>query len=85
MSMDIQKVLLQVIQDRDHEARVAAEYCAAGLWDLASERAKTYRALAEKVSAILEGRAKELYGIWPDREHDDRHIPDELAAKRLAE
>jgi len=83
--MDIQKVLLHVIHDRDHEATMAAEYCALGLWDLASERAKKYRALSEKVTAILEGRAKELYGIVPDREDDEGQIADELAAKRLAE
>lgn len=44
---------------------MCAEYCARGSWDLAAERAKKVQQLDAKLTAILEGRAKELYGIDP--------------------
>lgn len=63
--MDIPKLFGQVQQDRDHEARMCAEYCARGSWDLAAERARKVEQLQAKLDAILEGRAGELYGIDP--------------------
>lgn len=61
--MDIPKLFSAVQADRDHEARMCAAYCAAGSWDLAAARAKKVEQLQDKLDAIVEGRAKEFYGI----------------------
>jgi len=71
--MDISKLYNRIAGDRDHEARMCAEYCRAGLWDLAAERARVCRALDEKLTAILEGRGAD-YGINPDRRGDDQEF-----------
>lgn len=42
----------EIRQDMLHEARMCAEYAALGLWDEASNRAKSYKSLERQLRAV---------------------------------
>lgn len=47
----------QVAADRDHQARMCAEFALDGSWDMAATAARKYQALSERCSAIITGSA----------------------------
>lgn len=52
-------VYAQLAADRDHQARLCAELCTSGAWDLAAAAAKKYQALEARCDAVVVGRVWE--------------------------
>lgn len=56
----------QVAQDRDHEARLCAEFCRGGDWDAAATAAKRYSVLQKRCEQIITGSPWLETGVSPN-------------------
>ena len=52
-------VYSQLAADRDHQARLCAELCSTGNWDLAAAAARKYQTLEARCNAVVVGRVWE--------------------------